>query len=62
VSDYKNREFGMKSGFLIDELFLLNRGIIILDKNNEVIYLEQKSDVHDQIDFDKLETFLNTIN
>ncbi|MGL5590877.1 MAG: peroxiredoxin [Metamycoplasmataceae bacterium] len=62
VSDYKDREFGKKSGFLIDELFLLNRGIIILDKNNKVIYLERKTDVHDQIDFEKLETFLNTLN
>ncbi|MGL4342946.1 MAG: peroxiredoxin [Metamycoplasmataceae bacterium] len=58
VSDYKDREFGIKTGFLIDDFFLLNRGIIILNEKNEVIYLQKNKDVHQQIDFNDLERFL----
>lgn len=61
-SDYKNREFGIKTGFLMDEIFLLNRGIIIFNEENEVIYIAQNANVHDQVDFNKLENFLNSIN
>ncbi|MGL6125315.1 MAG: peroxiredoxin [Metamycoplasmataceae bacterium] len=61
VSDYQNREFGMKTGFLIDEIFLLNRGIIILDKNNKVIYISRNTNVHDQINFGELEDFLENL-
>lgn len=61
VSDYKKREFGMKTGFLIDEVFLLNRGIIVLNKNNEIIYIAKSNNVHKQINFKNLEDFLNTL-
>lgn len=61
VSDYKTREFGLKTGFLIDEIFLLNRGIIILDKNNKVIFLEKNDDVHKQIDFKHLKKYLENL-
>lgn len=61
VSDYKNREFGEKTGFLIDEIFLLNRGVIILDENNKVIYIAKNSDVHKQINFNELTIFLDNL-
>ncbi|WP_434337143.1 peroxiredoxin [Mesomycoplasma conjunctivae] len=57
-SDYKYRDFGQKTGFLIDEIFLLNRGFIIVDHDGKVIAVEANTNVHDQIDFEKLEQYL----
>ncbi|MDK2820014.1 MAG: peroxiredoxin [Mycoplasmataceae bacterium] len=61
VSDYKEREFGLKTGFLMDEIFLLNRGVIILDKDSKVIFLSRNTDVHKQINFEELENYLKTL-
>lgn len=61
MSDYKNREFGKKYGFLIDELFLLDRGTFVLDTSNKVLYIEQLEQVKNQINFDKLKDFLQTL-
>lgn len=61
MSDYRDRDFGLKTGFLIDEIFLLARGIIVLDKNNKVIYKDVNHDVHDQVDFKKLTSFLDNL-
>lgn len=54
-SDYRLRSFGMATGFLIEDVFLLNRGYLIVDANGKVLVVEPNSDVHDQIDFEKLE-------
>ncbi len=40
LSDYKYREFGEKYGFLIEELMLLARGVVIIDTNGMVRYVE----------------------
>jgi thiol peroxidase len=61
VSDYKDREFGMKTAFLMDEIFLLNRGIIILNNKNKIIYISRNENVHNQIDFNSLDSFLKTL-
>ncbi len=61
-SDYKDREFGLKTGFLMDEVFLLNRGVIVLDENSSVIYIARNKDVHQQIDFKALQSFLEKIS
>jgi thioredoxin-dependent peroxiredoxin len=58
VSDYKDREFGMRTGLLINELKLLARGLILLDKNNVVKYIDICSEVADMPDFDKIERIL----
>ncbi|AAV27807.1 peroxiredoxin [Mesomycoplasma hyopneumoniae] len=54
-SDYRLRSFGLATGFLIEDVFLLNRGYIIVDSGGRVLAVESNSDVHDQIDFVKLE-------
>jgi len=36
----KYREFGEKYGFLIEELMLLARGVVIIDTNGMVRYVE----------------------
>lgn len=51
VSDYKEREFGKKYGFLIDELKLLSRGIVIVDKEGIIQYVEYVEEVTNEVDF-----------
>ena len=53
VSDYKDREFGEKYGFLMDENKLLARGVVIVDKDGTVAYVEYVPEVTDEVDFDK---------
>ncbi len=53
VSDYKDREFGEKYGFLIDEVKLLARGVVVVDKEGVVQYVEYVPEVTDEVDFDK---------
>lgn len=53
VSDYKDREFGEKYGFLMEENKLLARGVVIVDKEGIVRYVEYVPEVTNEVDFDK---------
>lgn len=53
VSDYKDTSFGLNYGFLIDEFRLLNRGIVVIDKDDTVKYVEYVSEVTNHPDYDK---------
>lgn len=61
-SDYRLRSFGLATGFLIDDVFLLNRGYIIADSEGKVLVVEPNSDVHDQINFEQLEKHLQNLS
>ena len=62
VSDYKEREFGEKYGFLIDELKLLARGIVVVDKEGVIQYVEYVPEVTNEVNFEKaLEEVKNLI-
>ena len=39
-SDYRDLDFGMKYGFVIKELRLLARGVIVIDKKGIIRYIE----------------------
>lgn len=52
VSDYKNREFAEKYGFMISELGLLARGTVVIDKNGVVQHVEYVSEVTDHPNYD----------
>lgn len=52
LSDHKDLSFGMNYGFVIDELRLLSRGIVILDRDNEVKYVEYVKEVEEHPDYD----------
>ena len=52
VSDYKEREFGEKYGFLMDEHKLLARGVVVVDKEGEIAYVEYVPEVTNEVDFD----------
>ncbi|MDU2353050.1 MAG: thiol peroxidase [Anaerococcus sp.] len=53
ISDYQNREFGEKFGFLMDENKLLARGVVVVDKDGKVAYVEYVPEVTNEVDFDK---------
>jgi len=40
LSDHREAEFGNKYGFLINDLRLLARGVIVVDKNDVIQYVE----------------------
>ncbi len=52
-SDYKDLDFGMKYGFVIKELRLLARGVIIIDKNGIIRYIEKVSEITHEPDYEK---------
>jgi thiol peroxidase len=53
LSDYRNNEFGEKYGFLLQELGLLTRGVIVVDKDNIVQYVEYVKEVAEEPNYKK---------
>ncbi|OLR64930.1 thiol peroxidase [Peptoniphilus porci] len=53
VSDYRYREFGEKYGFMIKELKLLARGVVIVDRDGKVAYVEYVPEVTHEVNFEK---------
>jgi thiol peroxidase len=51
-SDYQDRNFGKSYGMLIEELKLLARGVIILDKDGKVVYAETVKEVASEPNYD----------
>jgi thiol peroxidase len=52
LSDHKEVDFGSKYGFLIEELRLLARGIVVIDKAGIVQYVEYVKEVTDHPNYD----------
>jgi thiol peroxidase len=61
VSDHRDLDFGMKYGFAIKELRLLGRGIVVVDKDNVVRYVEYVKEVGSHPDYDKVLKFIETL-
>jgi thioredoxin-dependent peroxiredoxin len=53
LSDHRDLDFGQKYGFIIDGLRLLSRGIVIVDKEGVVTYVEYVDEVTHHPDYDK---------
>lgn len=53
VSDHRTLSFGMSYGFAIPEVRLLARGVIIIDKDRTIRYIEHVPEVSQHPDFDK---------
>lgn len=53
LSDYNGHSFGKNYGFLIDELQLLNRGIVVIDKDNTIKHIEYVSENTNHPDYEK---------
>ncbi len=58
VSDHKDLDFGMKYGFAMKEMRLLGRGIVVVDAQNVVRYVEYVSEIGSHPDYDKVLDFL----
>ena len=50
-SDYMNLDFGMKYGFVIKELRLLSRGVVVIDKKGMIRYIEYVPEVTHEPDY-----------
>jgi len=53
LSDHKDVDFGTRYGFLIEELRLLARGVVVIDKENKVQYVEYVKEIGEEPDYDK---------
>lgn len=53
VSDYNGHSFGLAYGYLIDEFKLLNRGIVVIDEDDVVRYVEYVSENTNHPDYEK---------
>ena len=53
LSDYKNKDFANKYGFQVEELGLLARGVIVIDKIDKVQYVEYVPEIADEPNYDK---------
>lgn len=53
VSDYKDLDFGMKYGFVIEELRLLTRGIVVIDKDGVIRHVEYVPEITNHPNYDK---------
>jgi len=61
LSDHKNVEFGTNYGFLIEELRLLARGTVIVDKDNVVKYVEFVPEIATEPDYEAAFKFINQL-
>ncbi len=52
LSDHKNLDFATKYGFLMEEFRLIARGVIVIDKNNTVKYVEYVPEGTHEPDYD----------
>lgn len=52
IYDYKDHDFGKKYGFLIEDLALLSRGVVIVDKNGKIAYTEYVKEVTNEVNFE----------
>ena len=52
LSDHKDLDFSMKYGFLIEEMRLLARGVVVLDKKNKVQHVEYVPEIGQEPDYE----------
>lgn len=52
VSDHRDLDFGNQYGFVMDKIRLLARGIVVVDKDNQVRYVEYVKNISDEVDYD----------
>lgn len=53
LSDHKDLDFGIKYGYAIEELRLLTRGIVVIDKDNVIKHIEYVPEITNHPDYDK---------
>jgi thiol peroxidase len=58
VSDYRDLDFGMKYGFVVKETRFLARGIVVVDGEGIVRYVEYVNETGSHPDYDKVLDFI----
>lgn len=61
VSDHRTLDFGLKYGFAIDNIRLLARGIVVVDQDDTVRYVEYVKEVGTHPDYEKVLEFVKTL-
>jgi len=61
ISDYRDLEFGALYGFVMKEHRLLARGIVVIDEENIVRYVEYVENVNEHPNYDKVIDFLEDL-
>jgi thiol peroxidase len=54
LSDHKDLDFGLKYGFVIEELRLLSRGAVVVDRTGVIRYVEYVPVISEQPQYDKV--------
>lgn len=54
LSDHKDLDFGLKYGFVIEELRLLSRGAVVIDRDGIVRYVEYVPTIEEQPNYEKI--------
>lgn len=52
VSDYQKRDFATKYALLIEELKLLTRAVFVLDKDNNITYIEYLEEIKNEPNYE----------
>ena len=55
LSDHRDLSFGENYGFVLEGLRLLSRGIVVIDKDDVVLYVEYVPEVTSAVNFDAAE-------
>lgn len=53
ASDHRDLDFGLKYGFVLSALRLLARGVVVIDKDDVVRYVEYVPEVTEEPNYDK---------
>lgn len=53
LSDHRNLDFGLKYGYVLDNYRLLTRGVVIIDKNGIVRYVEYVGNVSNEPNYEE---------
>lgn len=61
VSDHKFLDFGGKYGFVIKEMRILSRGVVLIDKDNTVKYVEYVDEVTNSVNIEKVKEELEKL-
>jgi thiol peroxidase len=61
VSDHKDLSFGQQYGFVIDEFRLLTRGVVVVDQDNKIAYIEHVEEVTHHPDYDRALDVVKTL-
>lgn len=61
LSDHREASFGVNYGFLIEELRLLSRGVVVIDKENKVRYVQYVAEMGTHPDYDSALEVVNQL-